>query len=669
MPTIKDEILGVKRKQEDIELDALFSDVSEKMEPLQTKNSNELEKLINEYEKIKNNIEEIERKREECIKKDQEIISKIEKIKKELEGVYEKEREEEVQNEKIETSESELAEEEAYFEVKKIKENIEEKLLGPKQITVKEIIDENVTHEEKVQIQEEFPCEKVEEMIEKEAVNQFNDKSIRVKTKNTLLENVARKVKVACAVLFVSATSFKLNTLLPGIDKMKVYSYNNIKIDNLKPFESIRLYEDEINMRDNISIIMKANEKNNDKYLIIDKQNGKCHRYQGDNLIESFNVCTGENIGDEQTELKSTYRQIISDGGTFHRRPEVPIEDATYVQDGERYLKDGYEAFTKWGEGNMKTGAGIYTISNKGPYLGDKALFLKNERGVQVATSLHKNIHGNSKSSRLSNGCVGFPAEGIRELYRVMKIGEKVYILPDDTISNKYKIVDGELRFLSNQKDVNKTIRPYAPRPIIIRAENPSEPSKVFLMAIAENKEKIMNLYPTISNDVYNEIAKLAYGIIGKESTFGTYGKINGGQIGRVGDVVKTLIGLSANVGIGQTSVGSLENKVKKAFNIKDNTDLFNIQTNAISTMSVLLDNYLYLSSHGLKNEYKKLVILKYNQPEVVKKIITKKLTLNNLGPKSRYYIKKVLEYSELTTIYSGETSENYYASNWDYGN
>lgn len=562
-----------------------------------------------------------------------------------------------------------VAEKEASIEVTKIKEDITNKLEGPEKVKVQEIIDEKFSEEDKKILQEQFPSENIEKLIESKVVEQLNDKSIKTakeRTKLSYFVTKAKKVATYFSILLVTATAFRAPSAFSGTDKASVISYNNLKFDNLKDFGNILLYENEINMRDNISIITKASEKSDDKYLVIDKQNGKCHRYQGDNLIESFNVCLGEKIGDEQTTLKSTYRRKAADDGSFHRREEVSIEEATYLQDGERYLKDGYEAFTDWGAGNMKTGAGIYTISNKGPFLGDKALFLKNERGEQVATSLHKNIHGNSKAFRLSNGCVGFEQECIRKLYKIMNLGEKVYILPDDP-NNKFKIIDGELRFLSQQKDVNKTIRPYAPRPIIVKAENPSEPSKVFLMTIAENKEKLMDLYPTIPNDVYNEIAKLAYGIIGKESSFGEYGKIYGGQIGRVGDILKTVAGVETSVGIGQTKIGSIENKIKKTFNITRTDDLFNIKINAIATISSLLDNYLYISAHGREKDYKELVVLKHSRPAAVKQVINGDLKIEELGPKSKYYINKVFEYSKKVTVYSGEVSENYYASNWDY--
>ena len=184
-----------------------------------------------------------------------------------------------------------------------------------------------------------------------------------------------------------------------------------------------------------------------------------------------------------------------------------------------------------------------------------------------------------------------------------MSIKENVYILPDNP-HNKYKIIDGELRFLSNQKDVNKTFRPYEPKPIILKAENPTETAKVFLMTISENKKKLMSLYPTISNNVYNELAKIAYGILGQESSFGTYGKARG-QFGRVRDIGASTVGFEPSVGPCQVRLENIDKKIKDAFNIKKNNDLFNTKTNAIAAMSILIDNYLYVSYNGKEDQYK----------------------------------------------------------------
>lgn len=239
--------------------------------------------------------------------------------------------------------------------------------------------------------------------------------------------------------------------------------------------------------------------------------------------------------------------------------------------------------------------------------------------------------------------------------------------MPDNP-HNKFQIIDGELRFISNQQNVNKTIRPYKPEPIILKAENANDIGKELLIRISENKEKLMSLYPTVSNDVYNELAKIAYGVFGQESTFGTFGKVRG-QIGRLGDIVKTVtkVGSTPTVGLCQVSIENISPKIKEAFNIKRNTDLLNVKTNVAAAMSILLDNYLYAVYNGKGDQYQKISILRYNAPKATAKIIKGQLTFDQLDPKPKGYMKRVLNNSKLARVYTANPNGNYYASNWNY--
>ena len=428
-------------------------------------------------------------------------------------------------------------------------------------------------------------------------------------------------------------------------------SYDKLKIENLQDWEGIRLDQEQINKLDNISIINKANEKSDDKYLIVDKQNGKTLLYQGSDFIKSYNVCLGDSLGDEQTKLKSTYGKVLEKINEKYTIKIASVEEATYVENGERYLKSGYEVFTEWEKGNKRTGAGIYEVSNKGPFLKDVGLFLKNERGEQVATSLHYNRHFREGASdfRISNGCVGFNKEDIREIYEAVPVGSKVYILPDNP-HNKFKIIDGELRFVSNEKNVNKTIRPYDPKPIILKAENINDEGREVLTILSTYKKDIMKLYPTVSNDLYNELAKMAYGIFGQESTFGTYGGFRG-QAGRIADIGKTLLGRNPTVGVTQVKLNSVNEKIKKAFDIKNTSDLFNIKKGTIATMSILLDGYVNSIPNNKKSEYKKLLPLFYNSTNTEFKKAIK-------GEKPNYsYANKVLKNSNLVKVYMGRNN------------
>ncbi|TSA28996.1 MAG: murein L,D-transpeptidase, partial [Ignavibacteriales bacterium] len=462
----------------------------------------------------------------------------------------------------------------------------------------------------------------------------------------TILGKIRKKLRRTFLLLMAVGT-FETITSFSNPRSAEATSYDKFKIENLMDWEKIELYQDDINKLDNISIINKTNENSNEKYLIIDKQNGKTLLYQGANFIKSYNVCLGDSIGDEQTVLKSTYGKVLEKiDEENYVVEEASFNEATYVENNARYLKKGYEAFTDWGKGNMKTGAGVYEISSKGPFLKDVGIFLKNERGAQVATSLHYNSHFEKESSnfRSSNGCVGFNKKDIHEIYESVPIGAKVYILPDNP-HNKFKIIDGELRFVSNEQNVNKTIRSYDPKPIILKAENVNDDGREFLTVLANYKKDIMKLYPTVSNDVYNELTKIAYGIFGQESSFGTYGLVTG-KIGQITDVAGTILGKNVSVGETQMRITSVNQKIKNAFDIKKTSDLFHLKKGAIATMSVLLDAYVNNIPNNMKNDYKKLLPLFYNSPNK-----NFKKALKN-GKVNYDYSKKVLKYSDQVKVY-----------------
>jgi hypothetical protein len=670
----------VEKEKQRTALYDLLTPYKEKREILQKEKdtlSLEIEKLYKqvELEKQKNSkeiLEEADDETEENLEKEIQIETEEEPIVQAPEENSVMEIEEstaEAQWSVIETTEKSIIKTETGQEIIVLKE--------PLQIKIEKVIDENVSAEEKSEIQKAFPDENIWDVIKNQVTEQLNDKNItpiEKKGKLSKLKMIGKKISKYLLAVFVTANSFQATTFLRTGGDKEILSYNNTKVENLNDWENVKLHEDEINKLENLSVITKAHENSSNQYIVIDKENGKAHRYQGDNLIKTYNVCLGDSIGDEQTKLKSIYRKVSDEPDVnaegervFHRRPEVSLDEATYVENGERYMRPGYEAFTEWGEGNMQTGAGIYTISNKGPFLDDFGIFLKNERGIQVATSLHVNSHLEEYAPdfRFTNGCVGFSKENLMELYRITSSGENIYILPDNP-HNKFQIVDGELRFISNQQNVNRTIRPYESKPLILKAENINETGKVILTTIAENKEKLMSLYPTVSNDVYNELAKIAYGIFGQESTFGTYGKARG-QYGRIKDFELSAFGVQPSVGPCQVRLENIEQKIKKTFNIKKHDDLFDPRTNAIAAMSILLDNYLYISYNGKCDEYKKLAILKYNAPKEAGMVIKGKKELSQLGPKTSSYIKKVLNYSKLTKIYTTNAGGNYYASNWNY--
>lgn len=300
-----------------------------------------------------------------------------------------------------------------------------------------------------------------------------------------------------------------------------------------RDWDTIRNKKDQINkLSDEQKIIRYYNDKPEEKYLIVDKKNAIMKLYTGGNFTKSFEVGIGQNAGDAQTVTK--------------------------VKDGK----------TDWTAGNKSTGAGIYTISNIDPaskeYYNLPAFNLKNENGIEVATTIHgtplsrrkKFSNGTVVDNRMSNGCINGKCEDLKDLYNELDVDAKVYVLPEDT-GNNFQIIDGKpaLRVSAQNRQkynsyvdqsgtkqkgqgANQTTNTLVYKPIkasldeVKFKENVFQwndfndekeyvnTTKPFIAALTTGKKDVMKA-AKISSDVYNELAKMSFGIYGTESNFG----------------------------------------------------------------------------------------------------------------------------------------------------
>ncbi|MHA2404957.1 MAG: hypothetical protein ACXADH_18330, partial [Candidatus Kariarchaeaceae archaeon] len=167
---------------------------------------------------------------------------------------------------------------------------------------------------------------------------------------------------------------------------------------------------------------------------------------------------------------------------------------------------------------------------------------------------------------------------------------------------------------------------------------------------IANNKEALMEMYPTVSNDVYNRLSQIAYGIMGQESTFGTYGGARG-TLGYYKDVVGSeILDKNMTVGVAQIRLSSIREEVRKEFGINSTSDLYKVRNSAIGTMAILMDTYVNNIPAAEKGNFETLVPLYYNNPAAAKKAIKEGKT----GTDNKY-VQNVLNYADDVTVYLGE--------------
>jgi hypothetical protein len=421
------------------------------------------------------------------------------------------------------------------------------------------------------------------------------------------------------------------------IVKSPYTSKETTKLDNsgYKNWESIKKRNKEINNMNNADKIVQYHSKDKDsKYLIVDKQSGRMHLYQGGNLINSFEVGTGENKGDAQTTTK--------------------------VINGK----------TDWKKGNKSTGAGVYTISNVDPeskhYYGLPSFNMVNENGIEVSTTIHgtplarrsRFDNNNVEDNRMSNGCINGKCKDLKDLYSKYGVnkGTKLYILPEDE-GNSFEYQDDKIILKTNSKNrenaltykdsqgntqkgqgINYSTKTLGYKPIKMFIDKSSfekdvyqwndfnddteyeKTTKPYIQSLVKNKQSIMKA-AKIPSDIYNEIAKMSFGVYGTESNFGDTHSAAGNLTRAVNKVLTpksssspdykskaTTYGANEDtrsVGLTQIRWNYLNEDEKKALKevgITSNKDFLNPEKAAIGTTVVLGVRY----NQQLNDEQKK---------------------------------------------------------------
>ena len=395
------------------------------------------------------------------------------------------------------------------------------------------------------------------------------------------------------------------------------------------------------------NIIMQSQMLNNpnQSYVIIDKKTGQLRVMNGEDEALSFEVLTGDNPGDAQTVTKMY--DFNKDGK---------------ITDKDRNWKNQW--VTDWTAGNKSTGAGIYSINSSSPtskpgYQNAPSWTLLNDNGIEVSTAIHGTTNyrkqffndGNTENNQASNGCINGQCSDLDALYDLdLPQGTPVFILPEDK-GNNFILQDGKaiMKMSSdNRKEYleytdstgrkqkgqggNYTTNTLVYKPIRANfnrekfeeerfttfdfndTEELEGTTIPFIKALEDNKKKIMQ-EAQIPGDVYNQIAKIAFGVYGTESEFGdTHSWVGNaargankkyGTDGSSPDVTKKYEGFdlpftdagagaqSNNNSVGYTQIrwsqlNDKEKKVLKAFDITSNKDFMDPSKSAIATASIL---------------------------------------------------------------------------------
>jgi LysM repeat protein len=411
--------------------------------------------------------------------------------------------------------------------------------------------------------------------------------------------------------------------------------------------DDVKTRNTKTNSQSDTNIIMQSQLLNNpnQSYVIIDKKSGQLRVMNGEDEALSFEVLTGDNPGDAQTVTKMVDQN--NDGK---------------ITDQDRNRKNQW--VTDWSAGNKSTGAGIYSISASSPtskpgYQNAPSWNLINDNGIEVSTAIHGTTNyrkqffndGNTENNQASNGCINGQCSDLDALYDLdLPMGTPIFILPEDE-GNNFMLQDGKAIMKMSQENRsdyldytdskgrtqkgqggNYTTNTLVYKPIKAQfneekfkkerftafdfndteeLENSTIP---FIQALENNKKKIMQ-EAQISGDVYNQIAKIAFGVYGTESEFGdTHSWVGNaargankkyGTDGSSPDITKKYEGFdlpfteagagaqSNNNSVGYTQIrwsqlNDKEKKVLRAFDITSNEDFLDPTKSAIATASIL---------------------------------------------------------------------------------
>ena len=355
------------------------------------------------------------------------------------------------------------------------------------------------------------------------------------------------------------------------------YTDNNVvDFDEYEDFESIKKNQDNFNRMNQADLIVSYQTANATKpYLIVDENAGRMHLYYPGEQEpkESYPILSGVNEGDAQTVTKADY---------FYNGKKLDQADLNKaMQDTNAKSVDalmempGYYAQTNWKAGNKTTGAGKFTIGavnedsgyydESGRNRKTPSFILKNEAGNEVSSVIHTVPSSASAgrinaltaqdpaNMRMTNGCINGRCSDLTDMHNIHDIGEgsEIFILPEDK-GNKFVYQNGQLNFRPTRENrqsydtyideedneqrgqgVNRTVNTLNYKPIKIdideeafRMNKPDLDEEYtntvvpFVKSLEDNKQKVMKALK-INGDVYNDIAGVAFGILGNETGFG----------------------------------------------------------------------------------------------------------------------------------------------------
>ena len=270
--------------------------------------------------------------------------------------------------------------------------------------------------------------------------------------------------------------------------------------ETYKPFDEIVAGYEKINSlpsdKEKVIEYHKMNaDKNPENYVIVDKDNASLQIYSAEGeLLKTFDAGLGAQKGDAYL----TEDRRMTSAGIY----EIKYKGSGHDDYAPNYKDNIYEMTTERGE----TGVAIHQIP----------------LGAQWRYGRHYN--GTADDNRYSNGCINLTEKDFNTLEKYISgKGTKVYVLPEEE-NNYLTVKNGKLSLTQKEYDgqVKTSLKSDEFKPIKFNlSKDHNRNAHVYAGTLEDKKLELMERL-NLSNDEYNMLAELAFGLAERESEFGS---------------------------------------------------------------------------------------------------------------------------------------------------
>lgn len=303
-------------------------------------------------------------------------------------------------------------------------------------------------------------------------------------------------------------------------------------------------------------------------------------------------------------------------------------------------------------------GAGIFYLNSTFP---DHQMNLSSQRGKRVRLEIN---HVEAECTA-NNECQSSNPDDMKIIYKYLSPSDPIYVLPSED-GNTFVVKNGLVNFTtlvprSTYGQYNYSPKDKTCHPIETYIKEPSyntPTAKTFLKKLADEKSELMKMYG-LDNDEYNDLTKLAFGILGNESQFGSSKRyfIKESLPFAVSLAKGNMFDTSQN-SRGPTQIKSVPKKIQEKYGVKKET-LKDPANAAVATLGFLAEALQELKGKEKLARENGLEINSLNRMNYVHYIYmgrSAQVTSGTATPDQNIYFRQIKKYADELLIVQSDT-------------